>query len=110
MKIADGARPPSNASGASTAHLDADAERDRVGGDAVAAPLIAFECHRRAARPLRHHSTAMLPEPAPTSHSSSPGRGASAANVTARMHCLVICPSWTNASSGSDPTARSSGR
>ena len=47
-----------------------------------------------------HHSTAMLPEPAPTSHSRSPGRGASAANVTARIACLVICPSWTNASSG----------
>ena len=51
----------------------------------------------------------MLPEPAPTSHSRSPGRGASAASVTARIPCLVICPSWTNASSGSGDM-RSSGR
>ena len=31
----------------------------------------------------------MLPEPEPTSHSRSPGRGASAASVTARMLCLI---------------------
>ena len=56
-----------------------------------ASRLVAFECHRaHNPMPLRHHSTAMLPEPDPTSHSSSPGRGASAASVTARIDCLVI--------------------
>ena len=50
--------------------------------------------------PLRHHSIAILPEPAPTSHSSSPGRGASAVRVTARINCLVSWPSCAKASSG----------
>ncbi|CPU52142.1 Uncharacterised protein [Mycobacteroides abscessus] len=40
--------------------------------------------------PLRDHSTAILPDPAPTSQSRWPGRGPSAARVTARISCLVI--------------------
>ena len=56
----------------------------------------------------RIHSMPMLPEPAPTSHSSWPGTGASAANASARTSCLVICPSCSNASSGR-PGIRGSG-
>ena len=52
----------------------------------------------------------MLPDPDPTSHSSSPGRGASAARVTARIICLVSWPSWAKASSGKTVSTRSSGR
>ena len=84
------------------AHLDPDAERHRVARRSVYAAVRRARMPLRDNRdPLRHHSIAMLPDPAPTSHSSSPGRGASAASVTARIDCLVICPSWANASSGS---------
>ena len=43
---------------------------------------------------LRIHSIPIEPQPAPTSHSSCPGQGASAASVTARTSRLVSCPSW----------------
>ena len=46
------------------------------------------------------HSMAIEPEPAPTSHSSSPRRGASADSVIARISRLVIWPSCSNQSSG----------
>ena len=51
------------------------------------------------------HSIATDPDPAPTSHSNSPRRGASAERVIARISRLVICPSCSNKSSGS-PAAR----
>ena len=43
----------------------------------------------RQDRWLRIHSMAMLPAPAPTSHNSCPGMGASRANVMARTSRLV---------------------
>ncbi|COW36547.1 Uncharacterised protein [Mycobacterium tuberculosis] len=57
---------------------------------------------------LRHHWTAMAPEPAPTSHNRCPGLGASAARVSTRIGCLVICPSCANASSGAHDVRSSS--
>jgi hypothetical protein len=42
----------------------------------------------------RIHSMPIEPAPAPTSHSSRPGSGASRARVTARTSRLVSCPSW----------------
>ena len=72
------------------ADVDIDARGGGIG------PMLRRRCSSRSnatavqPRQLRHHSTAMLPEPAPTSHSRSPGRGCSAAKVTARIPSLVI--------------------
>ena len=46
---------------------------------------------------------AMEPAPAPTSQSSSPGRGARADSVSARMSCFVSWPSCSKALSGKLP-------
>lgn len=51
----------------------------------------------------------MLPAPAPTSHSSSPGKGASRDRLTARTSRLVSWPSCSKASSGR-PGTRANGR
>ncbi|EDT00005.1 hypothetical protein BamIOP4010DRAFT_6475 [Burkholderia ambifaria IOP40-10] len=48
----------------------------------------------------RIHSMPIEPLPAPTSHNSSPGAGASRPSVNARMSRLVSWPSWRYASSG----------
>ena len=103
MKIADGGGTHvERRRGASKLHLDLDA-RMLTAFSAIRLRRCSSRSNATARQPgpLRHHSIAMLPDPAPTSHSSSPGRGASAASVTARIDCLVICPSWANASSGS---------
>jgi len=62
---------------------------------------IAMDCACGAAR---HHSTETEPDPPPTSHSSSPARGANAASVNARIGDLVIWLSWAK-SAASRPGA-----
>ena len=78
---------------------------------------------RRCARPHRvpldgdrrgrgvraHPLDAMMPDPPPTSHSSSPGAGASAPSVAARTWRLVSWPSCSYAASGSPGTRRTAG-
>ncbi len=68
---------------------------------------MAMARHRVVAR---SHSIAIEPQPAPTSHSISPGSGASAASVAARTSRLVSWPSCSNASSGRPASARQRAR
>ena len=107
---ASGAVSPASASGAAPADT-------RRPGTPSAAALRAIRSRRsargstaiaRLAGWARIHSMPMLPEPAPTSHSSWPGTGASAASVSARTSRLVSWPSCSNASSGR-PGVRGSG-
>src|SRR6185437_15759261 len=111
MKIASGAGSPSSAAGAGCCTIS-------ISGTPKCAAFSAMKAARGAARSiaiarmkhsLRSHSMAIEPLPAPISHSNSPGRGASAASVAARIARFVSWPSWRNASSGR-PARRDSGR
>ena len=103
MKIADGGAQRRRTHRApSPAHLDAGAEA-RCALSTIRSRRCSSRSNATARQPdpLRHHSIAMLPEPAPTSHSSSPGRGASAASVTRPHRLLGDLPVVGERSSGS---------
>ena len=99
MKTASGAARPASAAGAAPfdhAERQARRRRRRCGGCARPVRRRARRRRRAATGRASIHSIATEPEPAPTSHSSSPRRGASEDSVTARISRLVIWPSCSN--------------
>lgn len=107
MNTASGAGSPASASGAAPVTT-------RSEGTPSRSALRAMRSARSGSRStviarqdgwVRSHSTAIEPEPPPTSHSSSPGAGARTPSVAARTWRLVSCPSCSYAVSGSPGTA-----
>ena len=81
------------------------AELGGVGGDPLGPVMVPLDGDGPAARMARDHSMPIEPAPAPTSQSSSPGRGIRWASAEARTSRLVSWPSCSYASSGR-PAAR----
>ena len=111
MNIASGCASPANAAGATPSMTSSPGTPNAAALRRMreARSLRASIAMARSEGSASIHSIATEPAPAPTSQSSSPRRGESAASVIARISRLLICPSCSKSASGS-PGARASTR
>lgn len=107
MKIASGCSRPCSAAGAlpRISCRPGTPSASRLCSIKPWRPSSASMASARHAGWARIHSMPIEPQPAPTSHKSSPGCGARRARVMARTSRLVNWPSCRNASSG-NPASR----